>query len=104
MLQAREKPRADAIRRGFRQMLQARALFEGADISGDRLALGQGAFKAFNQRMVASAQDFHPGGAQLRQQAFESRKGGRIQIRPAFGFHHNQPRGLDGRGRAERAE
>ena len=104
MLQAREKPRADAIRRGFGQMLQARALFEGANIGGDRLGLGQGAFKAFNQRMVASAQDFHPGGAQLRKQAFKSRDGSRIQIAPAFGFHHNQPRGLHGRGRAERAE
>ena len=104
MLQAREKPGADAIRRGFGQMLQARALFEGADIGGDGLALGQGALKTFNQRMVASAQDFHPGGAQLRQQAFKRRDGGRIQIRPAFGFHHNQPRGLHGRRRACRAE
>ena len=104
MLQAREKPGAHAIGCGFRQMLQARALFEGADIGGNRFRLSQSAFKTFNQRMIGAAPDLHPRSAEFCEQTFKGGDGGRIQIRPAFGFHHNQARGLRGRGRTCRAE
>jgi len=104
MLQAREQPGAHAIRCGFRQMLQARALFKSADIGGDRLRLGKRAFKTFDQRMIGAAPDLHPRRAEFCQQAFKGSDGSRIQIRPAFGFHDNQPRGLHGCGHTCRAE